>query len=88
MILHQKFNFPGNAVNTPPIVNRLSVLEGGGIYGEYHGKYNFSISRPDRLPPGYQATSQLVLTDGGWWMDGHAEVKKNMIFGNFSKTIP
>ena len=24
----------------PPIVNRLSVLGEGGIYGEYHGRYS------------------------------------------------
>ena len=27
----------------PPIVNRLSVLEGWGIYGEYHSNYKDNL---------------------------------------------
>ena len=39
-----KIQLSRNRRKYPPIVNRLSVLEGRGIYGEYHGTfYEFVI---------------------------------------------
>ena len=60
----------------------------------FESEKDFSqYAAPVFQPSGVPGESQLVLTDGGgwmddgWWMDGQRKSKKIMYFKNFSKTV-